>query len=708
MHEILAGVGMARDFDIPVEVDGSRADPRAVAVGGRRRPRRWRAVSVGRDGQPGRRGAGVREGRRGRRRALRAGHRGDRVPVRAGRPVAGSRASTRRAVRSRRRSWSWPRGLWTSELARLAGASVALYPAEHVWVMTEEAAGAGAGRAVPARPRRLHLHPPVPRPVRHRGVRAERQADRAVGRARRPASPSSGRTGTTSRRRWPRPGSGCRSSSRSASPTSCARRRASRRTRTSSSGSCPSSTGCSSRPGLNSQGIIFAPGVGRAAAEWIVEGHPTMDLAEVDVARMERWMNQPAWLHERTEESLGGLYELHWPGKQPRTGRDVRRVPLYERVPRGRGRVRAGGGLGARELVRAGGRGSGGPLRLRRRRRGSRRSARRSGATREASRCTTSRRTPSSWSRARRRSSGLQRLATSDLDVAPGRIVYTLLCNERGGIEMDPTITRLGEDRFLVLAPTLTQRRTEALLRRGLPAGAVVTDVTSGWATLHLAGPRSRELLARLTDADVSAAAWPFLAGSRDRGRAGACLGVPRLVHRGARLGAVASRPSSSRTCTRTSSEPARTSGCATPARSRSTPRGWSAASGRGATTSGPLTIRSRPGSGSRSRAGRPSTSSDAPRSSGCAPPSPSSASSASTPPTPCSGTASRCSATASEPGTSRAPRSRRRSAGRPASAGSAGRSTARGTWRSAATPVPCRVSLEPFYDPRGERLRAS
>jgi len=106
---------------------------------------------------------------------------------------------------------------------------------------------------------------------------------------------------------------------------------------------------------------------------------------------------------------------------------------------------------------------------------------------------------------------GLQRLATSDLDVEPGRIVYTLLCNERGGIEMDPTITRLVDDRFLVLAPTLTQRRTEALMRRGLPPGAVVTDVTSGWATLHLAGPRSRELLARLTEADVSAAAWPFL-----------------------------------------------------------------------------------------------------------------------------------------------------------------------------------------------------
>jgi heterotetrameric sarcosine oxidase gamma subunit len=106
---------------------------------------------------------------------------------------------------------------------------------------------------------------------------------------------------------------------------------------------------------------------------------------------------------------------------------------------------------------------------------------------------------------------GLQRLVTSDLEVPVGRIVYTILADDRGGILLDPTITRLGDDRFLVLAPTVTQRRTERLLRAGLPRDAVVTDVTSGWSTLHLAGPRSRELLARLTDADVSTDAWPFL-----------------------------------------------------------------------------------------------------------------------------------------------------------------------------------------------------
>jgi 4-methylaminobutanoate oxidase (formaldehyde-forming) len=112
-------------------------------------------------------------------------------------------------------------------------------------------------------------------------------------------------------------------------------------------------------------------------------------------------------------------------------------------------------------------------------------------------------------------------MCASEIDVPSGRIVYTVMCNERGGIEMDPTVTRLSDDRFLVLAPTLAQRRTEALLRRGLPADAVVADVTGGWATLHLAGPRSRELLARLTDEELSNESFPFLTAKQmDAGRA--------------------------------------------------------------------------------------------------------------------------------------------------------------------------------------------
>src|SRR5213076_2694992 len=106
---------------------------------------------------------------------------------------------------------------------------------------------------------------------------------------------------------------------------------------------------------------------------------------------------------------------------------------------------------------------------------------------------------------------GLQRLCASNVDVDVGRVVYTVLCNERGGIEMDPTVTRLAEQIFLVLAPTAYQRRTEALLRAGLPLDATVTDVTSAFGVLHVAGPRSRQLLTSITDQDLSDEAFPFL-----------------------------------------------------------------------------------------------------------------------------------------------------------------------------------------------------
>ena len=73
-------------------------------------------------------------------------------------------------------------------------------------------------------------------------------------------------------------------------------------------------------------------------------------------------------------------------------------------------------------------------------------------------------------------------------------------------------MTRLDEDRFLVSAPTLAQRRTEGLLRRGLPATATVTDVTSGLAVLLVTGPRARDVLSTVADTDLSDEAFPFLA----------------------------------------------------------------------------------------------------------------------------------------------------------------------------------------------------
>ncbi|MFP5343141.1 MAG: FAD-dependent oxidoreductase [Candidatus Limnocylindria bacterium] len=405
-------------------------------------------------------------------------------------------------------------GLWTSELARLAGASVALYPAEHVWVMTEPVEAATPG---------LPFLRDLDGYLYIRGYR-----DRFVigafepnGKPMLPATvPTTGFVELgpdwdhfapvldQARRRVPAlehiDFAHYLRAPESFTPDSNVQL-----------GFVPEVGGLFVAAGLNSQGIIFGPGVGKAAAEWIVEGHPTMDLVEVDVARTGAWANQRRWLAERTVESLGGLYAMHWPGKQPYTARGLRRLPLdaahraagaamgqvggWERPlwfePALAGRARAPE-IGydyatpswfpaVRDEVRA---------------------------TREGVALYDLTTYAKFLVAGPGALDGLQRLVTSDIGVPVGRIVYTVIANERGGIELDPTITRLADDTFLVLAPTLTQRRCEWLLRNGLPPDAVVTDLTSGWATLHIAGPRSRELLARLTDEDVEAEAWPFLA----------------------------------------------------------------------------------------------------------------------------------------------------------------------------------------------------
>ena len=262
--------------------------------------------------------------------------------------------------------------------------------------------------------------------------------------------------------------------------------------------------------GFNSQGIIYGPGAGRALAEWIREGAPTFDASEVDVRRFARTQSNPRYLHERTKEALGRLYAMHWPGLQAVTARDVRRSPLYDRL------ASAGACFGElAQWERANwfappgvepvdhysfGRQNWFPY-----------VAEEHMAAREAVALfdlTSFSKIEATGPDALRL---LQHVCTNDVDVPVGKVVYTLFLNGRGGIENDGTVTRVDEDRFLVLTPTATQHRTLEWLRtHGKGMSVTLVDVTSGSATLALMGPRSRELLSRLTPTDLSNDGFPF------------------------------------------------------------------------------------------------------------------------------------------------------------------------------------------------------
>src|SRR5206468_1322867 len=188
-------------------------------------------------------------------------------------------------------------GLWTSELARLAGASVSLYPAEHVWVMTDETSVA-EDRLPVLRDLDVYLY------VRHYRGRLVVGAFEPKGKPKPPGDVSTdgfvefgedwehfAPVLANARERLP-----------VLNDLGFAHYLRAPESFTPDAnfhlGEFPEVPGLWIAAGFNSQGIIYSPGVGKALAEWIVEGHPTMDLTEVDIARSGRWSNNRGWLHE--------------------------------------------------------------------------------------------------------------------------------------------------------------------------------------------------------------------------------------------------------------------------------------------------------------------------------------------------------------------------------------------------------------------------
>ena len=106
----------------------------------------------------------------------------------------------------------------------------------------------------------------------------------------------------------------------------------------------------------------------------------------------------------------------------------------------------------------------------------------------------------------------LQWLCTADIGVPVGRSVYTGMLNERGTYESDVTVTRTGAEEFLIVSSAATTERDKDHIRANLPPGANanLVDVTSAYAVFGVMGPKSRDLLASLTSADLSDEAFPF------------------------------------------------------------------------------------------------------------------------------------------------------------------------------------------------------
>jgi len=262
--------------------------------------------------------------------------------------------------------------------------------------------------------------------------------------------------------------------------------------------------------GFNSVGIASAAGAGKALAEWIVGGEPSMDLWDVDIRRFMPFQGNRRYLRERTTEVVGLLYAMHWPFRQPETARGVRRSVLHDRLAaRGAGFGVVAGWERANWFSAAGvepryiytyGRQNWFPG-----------AAAEHRAVRESAGLFDQSSLAKFLLEGPDATATLQRLCANDVDVAAGRIVYTQMLNRRGGIECDVTVTRLTADAYLVITIAAAATHDADWIRRGIgDARVTLTDVTSAFTVLGVMGPRSREILSRLTNADLSNATFPF------------------------------------------------------------------------------------------------------------------------------------------------------------------------------------------------------
>jgi 4-methylaminobutanoate oxidase (formaldehyde-forming) len=271
-------------------------------------------------------------------------------------------------------------------------------------------------------------------------------------------------------------------------------------------GEAPELRGFFVAAGFNSAGIANAGGAGRLTAEWIVGGEPSVDLWDLDIRRFAGFHGNRRFLAERTVETLGLHYAMRWPRLELVSARPLRRSPLYDRLA-AKG-ARFGSKMGWErpnyfapgvpgELPYGFAKPAWLPHCLAEQR-----------AARESVALFDQTSFAKLLLKGRDACAVLQRLCANDMDVAPGRIVYTPLLNERGGYETDLTAMRFAEDTFLLVTGTAQATRDSDWIQRHIgDAFATLTDVTSAWAVVSVVGPKAQALIARVSPDDIGALA---------------------------------------------------------------------------------------------------------------------------------------------------------------------------------------------------------
>jgi 4-methylaminobutanoate oxidase (formaldehyde-forming) len=260
--------------------------------------------------------------------------------------------------------------------------------------------------------------------------------------------------------------------------------------------------------GLNSIGIITGGGIGRLMAHWIINGRPDQDVSAIHIDRLHGYQSNPEYRRTRTVESLGMVYQCHYPFRSMETARGAKKSPFYDRLAALGAFFRDVSGwegadwYGNDDNTLTFGKPPWFPQWQREH------TAAREGVIimdmsfmskflvegRDAGRL-------------------LNWISGNNVDGAAGQITYTQWLDEAGKLQADLTVTKLGDEKYWVVSSDTVHRHTLYWMKRHFgDEHAFVSDQTSAYAQLNVQGPRSRELMQLVTSTDMSNDAFLFRA----------------------------------------------------------------------------------------------------------------------------------------------------------------------------------------------------
>lgn len=279
-------------------------------------------------------------------------------------------------------------------------------------------------------------------------------------------------------------------------------------------GEAPHLRNCWVAAGLNSLGILYGPGIGMALARWIVDGACPVDHTAFNVDRFaDGSHNTPAFRRARTPETLSKSFGAHFPNSTFTTARGLKQSNIHERLLAHGAYFSEGHGWELPDWFAP----APEQARIERYSWGRQHWFDWHAEEHHAARNDVIVIDMSSMSKfvvqGRDACTLLNRVSCNEVDVEIGRVVYTAWANEAGGFEADLTVTRLDTDRYLVVVGENSHGHTETWLRRhvGDDEFVTITDITSAVTQINIQGPRSRDLLRTISDADLSHEGFAYM-----------------------------------------------------------------------------------------------------------------------------------------------------------------------------------------------------